>query len=236
MSMRRISLLAAVGTLFLLTQACQSKLSQTDLNEIEKLIQKHSSKKTGGSGGDEDAPLTMAGGSLSITLWGVNEGWLMDSPTSKFFHPDLTIRTARQVEYWNDSNAPHFFHKDGATEWQIVVDYEKGGNNRPVTFETSGGGKNLVVYSDAAARLFNFRRVGPYLLEHPRKQANITKINILSGTVRDAAAAAASNCALVGSGATARLECPCASQGDCGIVIHYCTGSGGPSSSAPCRL
>ncbi len=221
---RRVLSFATILALVLFVQACSRNLSDSDVEKIKAMVQK---PRIGGSSGDEDAPLTMAGGSLSLTLWGTNDGWILDSE-NKFYHPDRDTRSAMQVEYWTADNAPYFF-KHNAEPWSIIVNYARNAVNRPVNFNTDADGHNLSVSSDTKAKLFTFRRVGNYLLEHPRKGANITFIDFTSGTDR---ATAAPGCSLIPNpnGGTI-MHCPCGGGGDCGIVIHYCRST---ASSAAC--
>src|SRR5262245_22051418 len=130
---RRISYIVAIVALALLAEACNKGLSDADIQKIGDAVAKQLATKSGppkkagkvgGSTGDDDAPITMSGGSLTITLWGnhLDDGFLIDSETAKFSHPDLTTRIARQVEYWSGNQAPAFLKKN-TEPWSINVNY-----------------------------------------------------------------------------------------------------------------
>jgi hypothetical protein len=232
-TIHRIANITAVLGLLLLAYACAPKLSDADIQRIGAEVQKQmQGGRGGGSSGDEDAPLTMLGGSLSITLWGTTEGFKLDpANVNRFLHPEGNNREVKRVEYWKGDNAVHTFPRTSGEAWKIVVNYVKGTNNRPVTFITDTNGRNLEFSSHADAKLITFRRVGSYLMEHPRKGADIDTIDIESGTNRTTNVA---GCTAVGSGSTAKLQCPCGigtDKGDCGIVIHYCSST---ASSGAC--
>jgi len=129
-----------------------------------------------------------------------------------------TSRAAKSVDYWTGDNDPvNFTHN--SEPWKIVVHYKRGGGTqeRPISFTTDVAGQNLSILSDDKLRLFAFRRYSQSLMEHPKKY-NIDSIEFVTGTDR----VAAHGCSVRTVGTISTLVCPCASNSDCGILIHYC--------------
>ena len=201
-STRSYLMITAAICAFAVSLACSSKLSKDDIEKIRGVVQDEQEKSRRPRAGDDDAPVTMLGGSLSIGL-AADSFWKPVSGTQNQWNHSDTVRVVKRVDFWDQDKdpTPYYRKTDNSAPWEIVVDY-KGGKDRPVTFASDNTGSKLNIQSDGKMGLYAFRRYSEFLMEHPR-EAKIKEIVLKSGA----------------EGSPVPLTC---TKGDCGLLIHYC--------------
>lgn len=218
----KFSCFAALGSLMILTQACNRNLSDGDLKKIQDMVQARGG--VGGGSGEEDTPVTMSGGSMSIQLWPDTAeipqySWKHDK-SSLLSHSKSTGRYVKSVDVWVEGNDySRIFHNTDA--WRIFVEF-KNGKDRGVTFTTTPSAEGLSLTTDGhdggKFSLYSFLQVGPTVLQHPRKASELGKIVFETG-------AGSSNLTTGCRQNSGKVECDCTGKkGDCTMVIHYCSG------------